>query len=56
VRLLESGKTPYRMRELDRIRLEGFKSTREMDIELRLLNILIGANGAGKSNFIVPAR
>ena len=40
------------MASLDRIQLEGFKSIRELDLELRSLNVLIGANGAGKSNFI----
>jgi predicted ATPase len=38
--------------DLKRIVLKGFKSIREMDLELGHLNILIGANGAGKSNFI----
>ncbi len=37
---------------LKRLRLEGFKSIREMDLELRPLNVLIGANGAGKSNLV----
>ncbi len=37
---------------LQRIQLKGFRSIREMDLELAPLNILIGANGAGKSNFI----
>jgi predicted ATPase len=32
--------------------VRGFKSIAECDIELSSLNILIGANGAGKSNFI----
>lgn len=33
--------------------IEGFKSIRELkDFELRSLNVLIGANGAGKSNFV----
>ena len=40
------------MIKLRRIELNGFKSIRNMDIELRDLNILIGANGAGKSNLI----
>jgi predicted ATPase len=44
------------MRKLDRIKLEGFKSIREMELDLRLLNVLIGANGAGKSNFISAFR
>jgi predicted ATPase len=37
---------------LSHILLKGFKSIRECDLELKELNILIGANGAGKSNFI----
>jgi len=39
-------------RQLDRISLAGYKSIRELDLELRPLNVLIGANGSGKSNFI----
>ncbi len=34
------------------IRVEGFKSIKLLDLELRALNIMIGANGAGKSNFL----
>ncbi|HBL28910.1 MAG TPA: chromosome segregation protein SMC [Acidobacteria bacterium] len=37
---------------LRRVSLLGFKSIREMDLELRPLNVLIGANGAGKSNLV----
>ena len=37
---------------LKRITLKGFRSIREMELELRSLNVLIGANGAGKSNLI----
>jgi predicted ATPase len=37
---------------LQHIKLKGFRSIREMDLELAPLNVLIGANGAGKSNFI----
>lgn len=37
---------------LERIVLQGYKSIREADITLRPINVLIGANGAGKSNFI----
>lgn len=40
------------MSSLSRIQVKGFKSIREMDLELRALNVLIGANGAGKSNFV----
>lgn len=39
--------------KLKRVTLSGYKSIAEMkDFELRDLNVLIGANGAGKSNFI----
>ena len=40
------------MAMLRRVILNGFKSIKTMDIELRDLNVLIGANGAGKSNLI----
>ena len=40
------------MRPLDRIRIEGFKSIKQLDLKPGNLNLLIGANGAGKSNFI----
>ncbi|NET91362.1 MAG: AAA family ATPase, partial [Kamptonema sp. SIO1D9] len=40
------------MNKLKRLTLNGFKSIKAMDIELHSLNILIGANGAGKSNLI----
>jgi predicted ATPase len=36
-----------------RLTIEGYKSIRKLDaFELRSLNVLIGANGAGKSNFV----
>lgn len=38
---------------LDRLTIKGFKSIQSLeDFELRNLNVLIGGNGAGKSNFI----
>jgi len=38
---------------LSQLTIKGFKSVRELkDFELKRLNILIGANGAGKSNLI----
>ncbi|MFD1539358.1 AAA family ATPase [Nonomuraea guangzhouensis] len=37
---------------LQSIRIEGYASIRSAEVELRDLNVLIGANGAGKSNFI----
>jgi len=40
------------MKQLTQLRIEGFRSIRKAVIELRELNVLIGANGAGKSNLI----
>ncbi len=41
------------MNTLQNMSLAGFKSIREMrDLEFKALNVLIGANGAGKSNLI----
>lgn len=40
------------MKKLARITIKGYKSIRELDLELKPLNVLIGANGAGKSNFV----
>ena len=40
------------MEMLRRVVLTGFKSIKSMDLELKPLNVLIGANGAGKSNFV----
>jgi predicted ATPase len=37
---------------IERIIIENFKSIRKLDLELKPVNILIGANGAGKSNFL----
>lgn len=38
---------------LDKLTIKGFKSIRSLeDFELRSLNVLIGGNGAGKSNLI----
>jgi predicted ATPase len=38
--------------QISRLVLRGYKSVAECDLELGHLNLLIGANGAGKSNFI----
>ena len=41
------------MAQLSRLTIRGYKSIRALeDFELRRMNVLIGANGAGKSNFI----
>jgi predicted ATPase len=38
---------------IKKLTIEGFKSIRRLeDFELRSLNVMIGANGAGKSNFV----
>ncbi|MFI9011299.1 AAA family ATPase [Actinosynnema sp. NPDC053489] len=39
-------------RELTSIEIEGYTSIRSASVPLGRLNVLIGANGAGKSNFI----
>ena len=40
-------------RPLDHVSIRGFKSIRSLDnFEVRAMNVLVGANGAGKSNFI----
>ncbi len=40
------------MAELNSLRLAGWKSIRDAKIDFRPLNVLIGANGAGKSNLV----
>lgn len=38
---------------LDKVTIKGFKSIQKLEnFELSNLNVLIGGNGAGKSNFI----
>lgn len=37
---------------MNRIEINGYKSIRELSLPLRDINILIGANGSGKSNFL----
>jgi predicted ATPase len=37
---------------LTKIEIKGFRSIRDASLELGPLNVLIGANGAGKSNFV----
>lgn len=39
-------------KKLDKIKIQGYKSIKDLELELLNLNVLIGANGAGKSNFI----
>jgi predicted ATPase len=37
---------------LEHIKIKGFKSIKKIDLNMKPINILIGANGSGKSNFI----
>ena len=40
------------MSRLKNVTIKGFRSIKDVTLELRPLNVLIGANGAGKSNLI----
>jgi predicted ATPase len=37
---------------INRIKIEGYKSIKDLDLQLMPINILIGSNGVGKSNFL----
>jgi len=37
---------------MERIQIKGYKSIKELDLALRAINIFIGVNGSGKSNFL----
>ncbi|WP_294966895.1 AAA family ATPase [Sulfurimonas sp.] len=37
---------------LNHLKIDGYKSIKSLNLELKALNILIGSNGVGKSNFI----
>lgn len=56
--MLEKSKKDCNMKpltsqhQLNRVIVNGFKSIRRCDLPLSALNIMIGANGAGKSNLI----
>lgn len=38
--------------QITKIKMKGFKSIQNAEVELGMRNVLIGSNGAGKSNFI----
>ena len=38
---------------LERLTLSGFKTIKSLELELGPMNVLIGANGAGKSNLLM---
>jgi predicted ATPase len=40
------------MATLKRLEIKGYRSIKDACLELCKLNVLIGANGAGKSNFV----
>jgi len=42
----------WQKRMLKKVTIRNFKSIKDAEIDLQNINILIGANGAGKSNFI----
>src|SRR5436305_855630 len=44
----ERTQTPF----LRRVRIRGYKSIASCDVRLQPLTILVGRNGAGKSNFL----
>ena len=37
---------------INKIQIEGFKSIKKLSLDLKSVNVLIGSNGVGKSNFI----
>lgn len=43
---------PLQRDQLSRMTIHGFKSIKSCDISFGKINVLIGSNGAGKSNFI----
>ena len=52
IELVKTGALAINENQMTRIKVKGFKSIKSADIELGMLNVFIGANGAGKSNFI----
>lgn len=38
--------------QLSKVKIKGFKSIRDQEVEFRRINVVIGSNGAGKSNLI----
>ena len=44
------------MNRITRITVSGFRSIRRQELELRPVNVLIGANGSGKSNLVALFR
>lgn len=42
----------YTKAMITRVKVSNFKSFDELEVELRLLNVVVGGNAAGKSNFV----
>lgn len=38
--------------QITKVKIKGFKSIKECELDFQMVNVLIGSNGAGKSNFI----
>lgn len=38
--------------QISKINIKGFKSIKDCHLDMKMINVLIGSNGAGKSNFI----
>ncbi len=50
---LGDGPAPKEKGELDYLTVKGFRSIKSIEkLELRPINVLVGANGSGKSNFV----
>lgn len=50
--MMAQCKRVSRVKDLTRIKINGFFSIREIDLEFRRLNVLVGANGAGKCKYV----
>lgn len=37
---------------VEKLTVKGYKSIRDLDLELKAINIFIGSNGSGKSNLL----
>jgi predicted ATPase len=49
---MKTEKSDSRQKCLKRIKVNGYKSILKMDLNLNALNVIIGSNGSGKSNFL----
>ena len=42
----------FNSRQITKIEIEGFKSIKSCELQLGMVNVLIGSNGSGKTDFI----